>query len=87
MFTLSSTDLSVPHKTNQEINIPIRFKSHDDKFSKGLSPKERLPLSTHNATASCDDDGQIFVYDPKPNPTHTNGEQSGKSNIIPFFSN
>ncbi len=40
---------------------------------------------TENMLFPIDDDGHIFVYDPKPNSAHTNGEQSGKSSIILFF--
>jgi len=69
MFTLSSADLNVPHKSDQEIHIPIRFKSSDEKFS-----KER---TTHNIAASCDDNGHIFVYDSNPNQ-----ESTGKFNLF-----
>jgi hypothetical protein len=69
MFTLSSTDLNIPHKSNQEIHIPIRFKSSDEKFS-----KERI---THDTIASCDDNGHIFVYD-----SNSNQESTSKSDIF-----
>ncbi len=83
MFTLSSNDLNVLSKSAKEINIPIRFKSSEEKFPKEISPKERI---THNQAASCDDDGHIFVYDSNPNQIHNhiNEESSGTSNIFLF---
>jgi hypothetical protein len=72
MFTLSSADLNIPHKSDQERKKPIRFQSPNEKF-----PKERI---THDTVASCDEDGHIFVYG--PNQNHTTEELSGKSNIF-----
>lgn len=72
MFTLSSADLHIPPKSDREINIPIRFQSSDEKFS-----KERI---THDIAASCDDDGHVFVYDPSPN--HIPEESSSKLNFF-----
>lgn len=78
MFNLSSTDLHVPQKTDQ---ATIRYISHDEK-----SPKEKTPPSIHDAAASCDDDGHIFVYDSNPNQIHhqINEEQTGKLKISLF---
>ncbi|UJR37809.1 hypothetical protein I4U23_030499 [Adineta vaga] len=74
MFTLSSSDLNMPQKSNHEINIPIQFITDDEKMSNQISPKEKLPSPTYNLAASCDDDGHIFVYD--SNPNQTNNEQT-----------
>ena len=63
MFTLSSADVNIPRRPDQEINIPIQFKPSEKKLS-----EER---TTHDTVAACDDDGQIFVYD------HNNDESSG----------
>lgn len=69
MFTLSSADLNIPHKTDQEINMSLRLKS-----------PERI---THDTAASCDDDGHVFVYDPPPN--HNNEESTSKFLTILFL--
>lgn len=61
MFTLSSADVNIPKKIDQEINIPIQIITSTDKI-----PKEKI---THDVTASCDIDGQIFVYESDP-PQH-----------------
>jgi hypothetical protein len=70
MFTLSSADLNVSHKPDQEIHIPIQVKSSNEK-------------TTHDTAASCDDDGHIFVYDPHPN--HIHEEPSSNCNIVLSF--
>jgi hypothetical protein len=88
MFSLSSADLNVPPKTDQEINIPIRFTSHEEKFVRAITPKERTPPAVHDTAAACDDDGHIFVYDSNPNQIHNhiNEEQPGRLNIYIFKS-
>jgi hypothetical protein len=67
MFTLSSTDLNIPRKPDQEIHIPIQIQTSNEKV-------------THDIAASCDDDGHIFVYDSHPNNYHE--ESAGKFKII-----
>ena len=86
MFTLSSSDLNIPPKSDQEITKPIRIETSNEKSSKEKSIH-------NNTTASCDEDGQIFVYDCNPNPI--NEQSQGKSyfflleinKFLIFFSN
>ncbi|CAM4743302.1 unnamed protein product [Rotaria magnacalcarata] len=62
MFSLSSTDLNLTHKINQDIHsTSIGFKSYDEKHTK--EPIE-------NPAASCDENGHVFVYNCEPNPVH-----------------
>ncbi|CAM4917460.1 unnamed protein product [Rotaria socialis] len=62
MFSLSSTDLNLTHKTDQDIHsTSIGFKSYDGKYTK-------QPIE--NPAASCDDNGHVFVYNSEPNPIH-----------------
>ncbi|CAF0872469.1 unnamed protein product [Adineta steineri] len=78
MFVLSSADINILHKTNQEISPPIQFLTPNEKYSNTVSPKEKLSSPIDNTTASCDDHGHIFVYEPNLNQNHThkNEEQS-----------
>ncbi|CAF2544318.1 unnamed protein product [Rotaria sp. Silwood2] len=83
MFTLSSIDLNLTHKTDQDINKSIRFKSYDEKLPKReVNSKERTPPPQDTA-ASCDDDGHIFVYDSNPNETHNNNNNEEQSTTLP----
>ena len=68
MFTLSSADLNIPHRSDSEIHIPIQIQSSNEKY-----PTE---VVTQDTTASCDDDGHIFVYE--QHPPHNHVEPSGK---------
>lgn len=68
MFTLSSADLNIPHRSDSEIHIPIQIQSSNEKYPTGVV--------TQDTAASCDDDGHIFVYD--PHPSHGHEEPSGK---------
>ncbi|CAF0847476.1 unnamed protein product [Rotaria sordida] len=80
MFTLSSVDVNLTHKTDQDISKSTRFKSHGEKFSKQeINSKERISQDT---AASCDDSGHIFVYDCNSNQTHNHNNQE-QSTILP----
>lgn len=74
MFTLSSADLNIPHRSDSDIHIPIQIQSSNEKY-----PIE--VVANDAATASCDDDGHIFVYDP---PDHRE-EPPGKSKRFTRF--
>ncbi|CAF4119662.1 unnamed protein product, partial [Rotaria sp. Silwood2] len=79
----SSIDLNLTHKTDQDINKSIRFKSYDEKLPKReVNSKERTPPPQDTA-ASCDDDGHIFVYDSNPNETHNNNNNEEQSTTLP----
>ncbi|CAF4609599.1 unnamed protein product [Rotaria sp. Silwood1] len=76
MFTLSSMDLNLTHKTDQDINKSTRLKSYDEKFPKReVNSKEK---TQQDIAASCDDNGHIFVYDSNSNQidNHINEEQT-----------
>ena len=69
MFTLSSTDVNIPRKPDQDIHIPIHIQTSNEK-------------ATQDIAASCDDDGHIFVYDSQPN--HFHEEPTGKYILFSF---
>ena len=75
MFTLSSADLNLPHRSDSEIHIPIQIQTSNEKY-----PTE---VVTQDTAASCDDDGHIFVYD--PHPPHDHVEPSGKLKMFSLF--
>lgn len=74
MFTLSSADLNLPHRSNSEIHIPIQIETSNEKYP--------TVTSTHDTTAACDDDGHIFVYDTDPPQSHEH--TTGKVKILAF---
>ena len=76
MFTLSSTGLNLPHRSNPEIHIPIQIETSNEKYP--------TATTTHDANAAaCDDDGHIFVYDSDP---PQNYEQSAsKINLFTVY--
>jgi len=69
MFTLSSADVNISPKIDQKINIPIQIVSSTEKNANNKNIPE--------VTASCDIDGQIFVYDSNTIPRQSIDEPSG----------